>query len=264
MTSIPPAWEPDRRRRSSDRAVGAVSVSAKTMIASTDAAAGHARGCCSPPRGVRLAAEDLEPRAARGRQSARRRGRLRRCCSNGKLAAGRSFPSIEDVNARIGVLTAGVGQTFDLRTRTALITVAVPDGVGGPRVLGPHRQAVRRRGDPPGRGQRPGATVRRPVGDWAGLRPRPRPPAQRPHHRLGESLTVGAPTGENPLPRPPGQPWVTPLGLPSPRLACRCRSGAGMSMATPASGSSAPAASSTQGRRVRTQNPVLATQGHAS
>src|SRR6185437_3418111 len=77
--------------------------------------------------GSPLAAQDLEPRAYSASPIGTTFVVASVGRSTGNVLLDPSLP-IEDVNARIGVLTAGVGQTFDLLTRTALIVVGVPYG----------------------------------------------------------------------------------------------------------------------------------------
>jgi hypothetical protein len=72
-----------------------------------------------------LAAQDLEPRAYSASPIGTTFVVAGVARSTGSVLTDPTLP-FEDINARLGVLTAGVGYTFDLLSRTALIVVAVP------------------------------------------------------------------------------------------------------------------------------------------
>jgi len=206
--------------------------------------------------GSPLAAQDLEPRAYSASPIGTTFVVASVGRSTGNVLLDPSLP-IEDVNARIGVLTAGVGQTFDLLTRTALIVVGVPYG----------------RARASGRIQENAAEVTR-VGladarvklsvNLFGDRARRLPEfAKAPRSTIvGASLTVGLPTGEYFRDR------LVNLG--SHRWAVKPEAG----VSVPLGRWNVDAYAGVwffgandefyPGSSRRTQSPVLATQGHAS
>ena len=91
-----------------------------------------------------LAAQDLEPRAYSASPIGTTFVVAGVARSTGSVLTDPTLP-FEDINARLGVLTAGVGYTFDLLSRTALIVVAVTyRGAVSRDGAGEHRRGVAR------------------------------------------------------------------------------------------------------------------------
>jgi len=109
--------------------------------------------------------------------------------SSGSVLIDPSLP-LDDVRARLGVATVGVGQTFDLASRTALVVVAVP--YARARLSG-ELDTGRREGERSGWAD---ARVRLSVNLVGGRAMRAREFAAAPRGPiLGASLSVVAPTG---------------------------------------------------------------------